>query len=93
MWSLGIGRVGNGRYAMTYRVVIHRKVAREIERLNEYVAARIILRLRDLEVDPRHGAKHLKGEYYCYWRQRVGDYRIVYSINDSASTVEVVYMG
>ena len=75
-----------------YEVVLHRKVAKEIEGLDRSTAARIILRLRELENNPRHGAKHLKGEYYCYWRLRVGDYRILNSINEQARRVEVVYI-
>ncbi len=77
---------------MVYEVVLHKKVEKEIEDLDKRVAARIILRLRDMEKDPRRGAKHLTGEYYCYWRQRVGKYRIVYSINEESRRVEVVYI-
>ncbi len=75
-----------------YRVVIHKKVSKEIEDLPLHVSSRIILRLRELEVDPRRGSKHLKGEYHCFWRLRVGYYRLIYRVNDKENRVEIIYI-
>ena len=32
----------------------------------------------------------MKGEYYCFWRRRVGDYRIIYRVSDADKIVVVV---
>ena len=42
------------------------------------------------KTEPRKGDKHLKGEYYCFWRRRVGDYRIIYRVSDKERLVIVV---
>jgi len=45
-----------------------------------------------LKQDPRRhpNIKHLKGEYRAAWRFRIGDYRVVYLIDDAAALVTVV---
>ncbi|HEX3146684.1 MAG TPA: type II toxin-antitoxin system RelE/ParE family toxin [Gemmataceae bacterium] len=47
---------------------------------------------RQLEVNPRRGnnVKRLKGEWSGYLRYRVGDWRVIYRIDDDASEVNVV---
>jgi mRNA interferase RelE/StbE len=45
--------------------------------------------LRELTADPRPaGCKKLQGYKQC-WRVRVGDYRIVYTIDDRQKLVDV----
>jgi len=45
-----------------------------------------------LEGDPRHGSaiKRLKGEWAGYLRYRVGDWRVIYRIDDEADRVDVL---
>jgi mRNA interferase RelE/StbE len=51
--------------------------------------ARIALRLEDLTSNPRPpGCRKLKGGEK-EWRIRVGDYRVVYTIDDARLVVEV----
>jgi mRNA interferase RelE/StbE len=47
---------------------------------------------RRLESEPRHGnnVKRLKGEWSGYLRYRVGDWRVIYRIDDAANCVNVV---
>ncbi len=47
---------------------------------------------RRLEVDPRQGnnVKRLTGDWSGYLRYRVGDWRVIYRIDDAASRVDVV---
>ena len=50
---------------------------------------RVLVRVERLAAAPRPpGCKKLKGGD-IQWRIRVGDYRIVYEIDDSAKTVDV----
>ena len=46
--------------------------------------------LYELRDEPRRGDRHLEGEYYCNWRRRVGDLRIIYTVSDSEALVIVV---
>jgi len=53
------------------------------------VLARAVRKMESLGDNPRPaGCKKLKG-YKDQWRVRVGDWRIVYLINDSAKLVSV----
>jgi len=62
---------------------------KELHGLPSTVVGRIVPRLEHLAASPRPpGCKKLKGGDR-EWRIRVGDYRIVYEIDDSAKTVDV----
>jgi len=57
--------------------------------MDRVVAMRIISRLESLAQDPRPvGCAKLEGTVDL-WRVRVGDYRIIYAVDDRARTVDV----
>ena len=63
-----------------------------LRRLDGSVRKRIVLRIEALEEEPRpSGCKKLAGS--DLWRIRVGDYRVVYSIQDTRLVVLVVRVG
>ncbi|MBW3670186.1 MAG: type II toxin-antitoxin system RelE/ParE family toxin [Acidobacteria bacterium] len=73
-----------------YEVIVAASASREIEDLPRSVARRVYERLEALASEPRpHGVKKLKGEREL-WRIRVGDYRVVYAIDDDTRTIDVV---
>ena len=73
----------------SYRVALASSAEKELDRLPKKVIGRIIPRLEQLASAPRPpGCKKLKGGDK-EWRIRVGDYRIVYEIDDTARTVDV----
>lgn len=73
----------------SYRIALASSAEKELYRLPKKAIARIVTRLDQLEFAPRPpGCKKLKGGDY-EWRIRVGDYRIVYVIDDSAKTIDV----
>jgi mRNA interferase RelE/StbE len=72
-----------------YAVVFARSARRELEQLEVGVARRIISRIEGLASNPRPpGCVKLQGADDL-WRVRVGDYRVIYSIDDSARIVDV----
>lgn len=72
-----------------YRVALASSAEKELQGLPTKVIARIMPRLERLVSAPRPpGCKKLKGGDN-EWRIRVGDYRIVYVIDDTARTVDV----
>ena len=77
---------------MSYRVKVKRSARKFFD--DAHIPLHIRLRVADaveeIGASPRHGDKHLKGGYYCFWRRRVGDYRIIYRASDSEGTVTVV---
>jgi mRNA interferase RelE/StbE len=73
----------------SYRVVLTSSAQKELRRLSAQLNARIVPRLEDLADNPRPpGCKKLKGGTK-EWRIRVGGYRVVYTIDDVKSLVEV----
>jgi mRNA interferase RelE/StbE len=77
-----------------YQVIIVRSAEKDIERLSSTVIKRIFPVLENLAVKPRPaGSKKLTGQKENLWRVRVGDYRIVYLIEDKIKIVEVRRVG
>lgn len=75
---------------MAYRVVLRRSAARELADLSQPIRGRLTRALDALSTDPRPpGAKLLTGRERI-WRLRVGDYRILYFVDDDVVTVLVV---
>ena len=72
-----------------YRVLLSSSAERELKKLTPQSIARIVPRLESLSANPRpSGCKKLKGGD-AEWRIRVGDYRVIYTINDPKLLVEV----
>jgi mRNA interferase RelE/StbE len=74
---------------MGYRVSFKASAEKSLAKLPEAIAARIIEKVIALADDPRpSGSVKLAGASGL-WRVRVGDYRVVYVIDDGGKTVDV----
>jgi mRNA interferase RelE/StbE len=72
-----------------YEVYLERTAERDLKKLPAEVFHRIIPRIHVLGEDPRPpGCRKLTGSD-SDWRIRVGDYRVVYEIDDAQSIVRV----
>jgi len=75
---------------MNYTVRLKRSAEKELEDLPDHVHDRIAERLLALEQNPRpRGVRKLRGRAEEY-RLRVGDYRVLYVVDDAAQVVEVI---
>ena len=75
---------------MIYLVRLESVAERELKRLPNDILRRVDEALRSLADNPRpRGVKKLRGREGQGWRVRVGIYRILYSIDDSARVVTV----
>ena len=72
-----------------YAVEFLPSAARALAKLDRAVQRRISRRIDRLATDPRSGAVKLRGADDV-WRARVGDYRILYVIEDQRLVVVVV---
>jgi mRNA interferase RelE/StbE len=73
----------------SYDVALTSSAERELKKLSGQLVARIMPRLENLASNPRpSGCKKLRGGDH-EWRIRVGDYRVVYTIDDAELRVEV----
>jgi mRNA interferase RelE/StbE len=72
-----------------YTVEVKPPARKELEALPDNMLARVVRKLDALRDAPRPaGCKKLKG-YEDQWRVRVGDWRVVYIIDDAAKLVSV----
>jgi mRNA interferase RelE/StbE len=72
-----------------YQVAFASSAEKELKELPRQLIARLVRRLENLSSDPRPpGCKKLSGGE-AEWRIRVGDYRVVYTIDDGKQLVEV----
>ena len=72
-----------------YSIEIVPKAEKEFSRLSEIIKSRVSSKIIVLEDNPRpFGCKKLVGT--DYYRIRIGDYRVVYSIKDSSKTVKIL---
>jgi mRNA interferase RelE/StbE len=77
----------------TYGVTVSRFALRQLRRLDPQIRQRLRHRIDGLPDDPRPaGVVKLVGTDRT-WRLRVGDYRILFDIDDDARTIEVVDLG
>ena len=77
---------------MRHRVILSKSVQKELDRLSDEIASRVLARLAGLETNPRPpDVKKLKGR--DAWRIRVGDYRVIYEIHDRILQIIVITVG
>lgn len=73
---------------MSYEVIVPRRVEKGISRIPESDYRRITRALHNLQEEPRpRGSARLRGSEF--YRVRVGDYRIVYDIEEQPGRVTV----
>ena len=77
-----------------YQVELSPKADRNLERLDKVMASRIVSRLEQLaENADSFGHYALTGQWKGYFRLRVGDYRVIYSIDYNAQVIRVQEIG
>jgi mRNA interferase RelE/StbE len=82
---------------MEWRIELHPSAEKELDKLDNQQAKRILRflfeRVSHLD-DPRNIGEALKGSRFnTLWKYRVGDYRIITSIEDTIARILVVKIG
>ena len=76
-----------------HKVRWKRSARKELKKLDKQVVLRILQAVKKLSEDPlKSGSKKLVGSDSIY-RLRVGDYRIIYNIESSVLTIEIIKVG
>ena len=77
---------------MSYRLFILRRAQKELAKLPSKAYKRVRDAIRNLSLEPRpRGCIKLTGREG--WRIRVGDYRVIYEIDDEQQIVTVLHVG
>jgi mRNA interferase RelE/StbE len=79
---------------MSYKITIKKSALKEIQELPKPSILKITTAIDALSQNPRPvGCKKLKGEEEYIWRIRVGDYRVLYAIEDVIKIVDLRKVG
>ncbi len=76
---------------MSYIVLLHPKVARQLEKMNADLRSRIRSTLEELRDSPESKGERLHPSNF--WKIRIGDYRAIYQINKSNKSIVVIFFG
>jgi mRNA interferase RelE/StbE len=77
-----------------YKIVLKKSAQKELSKLPVSIVNKVATVIDDLASNPRpYGAKKLEVQKIELWRVRVGDYRIVYSIEDVVKVIEIQKIG
>ena len=77
---------------MAYRVRIEKQASKALEKIDVVIRKRIVEVIRSLADNPKPpGSKKMKNREG--WRVRIGDYRVIYGVNDERSFVSVAKIG
>ena len=73
-----------------YEITFARSARKELQALPSTVAQRILTKVESLAEEPRPaGCRKLRGPANL-WRLRVGEYRVVYDIDDDNRIIDIV---
>ena len=74
----------------SYSITFARSARKELQRVDVATARRILARIEALAANPRpRGCRKIRGRRDL-WRLRIGDYRVVYSIEESTRVIDVI---
>ena len=76
---------------MSFKVLLHPKAAKELQKIEENVRIRIIESAKQLYENPDKIGKALKQS--DFWSLRVGDYRVIYEIDQNKNQVVILFVG
>ena len=78
---------------MSYRVILSSQAHRDLDRFYGEVHKRLLSAIKQLSENPRpNDCRKMQGTVN-EWRIRVGEYRIIYTIDDSERKILVIRMG
>jgi mRNA interferase RelE/StbE len=77
------------------RLVVHKRAARYLERMDVRIKTQLLTKLADLARDPNAmpGVKPMAGEWAGFFRFRHGDFRVIYLHDRGNDTIVIAHVG
>jgi mRNA interferase RelE/StbE len=75
---------------MSYHIAIANSAKRDMRRLDSSLQQRVAIRLQVLRNNPRPSGVKKSRDRENEWRIRVGDYRIIYEIDDDERLIVIL---
>jgi mRNA interferase RelE/StbE len=77
---------------MAYSIKWDVRAYKELKAINNKDAVGILNAINKIQKDPK-GAKPLEGKFKGKFRIRVGDYRVIYWVNDEEQAIYIIAVG
>ncbi len=75
---------------MSYELVIERRAEKDLKKLDQTLFAEIVAKIKGLAGKPHpKSSKKIRGSQND-WRLRVGDYRVLYEIDNKTKTIKIM---
>lgn len=79
---------------MAYEAIWHEGALKDLKKLDKQVAKKIIDKVKEYLIkEPTILGKPLKGNFSGFYRYRIGDYRIIYTVNREEEKIRVLSAG
>ncbi len=78
------------RMHLAYTLKIDDKVIKDLKKIDKTWQKRILTKMKTTLITDPYSGKKLVGNLSPFWRFRVGNYRIIYAIEEEIVTVEVI---
>ncbi|WP_353661255.1 type II toxin-antitoxin system RelE/ParE family toxin [Hydrogenimonas sp. SS33] len=75
---------------MDYRILFDKKAEKDLKKIDKVWQKKILQSVREAIAKEPYRGKRLLGNWSPFFRWRVGDYRIIYDIDDTTVTIEVI---
>ncbi len=75
---------------MAYKILIDSKVIKDLKKIDKSWQTKIVDTIKNKLAKNPYIGKKLIGDLSKYYRLRVGDYRVIYSINEKVVTIEII---
>jgi mRNA interferase RelE/StbE len=76
---------------VTFKVLLYPNVAKELQKTEKHIRTRIVESAKQLGENPDRIGKPLKQS--DFWSLRVGDYRVIYEIDQNKKQVVILFVG
>ncbi|MBM2832236.1 MAG: type toxin-antitoxin system RelE/ParE family toxin [Dehalococcoidia bacterium] len=76
-----------------YRLEVKAKAVKELSKVRPDIGMRLLRTIESLASDPRPRQSHKLAESENSYRLRVGDYRVLYQVDDAAKLVTIFKIG
>ena len=77
---------------MKYKVIYHRDIKKDLKRLDEKTIRVFFKTVKEIILKDPYQGIGLKGKYRGLWKYRIGNYRIIYSIEGIELVVLILRM-
>ena len=75
---------------LNYTLQIDDKIIKDLKKIDKTWQKRILTKIKTVLINDPHSGKKLIGNLSPFYRLRVGDYRIIYTVLEDIVTIELI---